>query len=103
MARPVIKGVKARAEKCAGALRSYSVEAMMQSGLALQAGTRHDLGQNFGKAFDVQFQSKEGQPEYGWQTRWGVSTRLIGGVGSGASRTKGPSPPARAPAHPAGA
>src|SRR5260370_16732796 len=80
MARPVIKGVKARAEKCAGALRSYSVEAMMQSGLALQAGTSHDLGQNFGRAFDVQFQSKEGQLEYVWQTSWGVSTRLIGGL-----------------------
>jgi prolyl-tRNA synthetase len=80
MAMPVIKGVKTRAEKFAGALRSYSVEAMMQSGLALQAGTSHDLGQNFGKAFDVQFQSKEGQLEYVWQTSWGVSTRLIGGL-----------------------
>src|SRR3954451_16807638 len=80
MAMPVIKGVKSRAEKFAGALRSYSIEAMMQSGLALQAGTSHDLGQNFGKAFDVQFQSKEGQLEYVWQTSWGVSTRLIGGL-----------------------
>ena len=61
MAMPVIKGVKTRAEKFAGALRSYSIEAMMQNGLALQAGTSHDLGQNFGKAFNVQFQSKEGQ------------------------------------------
>ena len=61
MAMPVIKGVKTRAEKFAGALRSYSIEAMMQNGLALQAGTSHDLGQNFGKAFDVQFQNKEGQ------------------------------------------
>jgi len=80
MAMPVIKGVKTRAEKFAGALRSYSIEAMMQNGLALQAGTSHDLGQNFGKAFDVQFQSKEGQLEYVWQTSWGVSTRLIGGL-----------------------
>src|SRR6478752_479870 len=80
MAMPVIRGVKSRAEKFAGALRSYSIEAMMQSGLALQAGTSHDLGQNFGKAFDVQFQSKEGQLEYVWQTSWGVSTRLIGGL-----------------------
>src|SRR4051794_8072497 len=80
MAMPVIKGVKSRAEKFAGALRSYSIEAMMQNGLALQAGTSHDLGQNFGKAFDVQFQSKEGQLEYVWQTSWGVSTRLIGGL-----------------------
>ena len=61
MAMPVIKGVKTHAEKFAGALRTYSIEAMMQNGLALQAGTSHDLGQNFGKAFDVQFQTKEGQ------------------------------------------
>jgi prolyl-tRNA synthetase len=80
MAMPVIKGVKTRAEKFAGAERSYSIEAMMQNGLALQVGTSHDLGQNFGKAFDVQFQSKEGQLEYVWQTSWGVSTRLIGGL-----------------------
>jgi prolyl-tRNA synthetase len=80
MAMPVIKGVKTRAEKFAGALRSYSIESMMQNGLALQAGTSHDLGQNFGKAFDVQFQSKEGKLDYVWQTSWGVSTRLIGGL-----------------------
>jgi prolyl-tRNA synthetase len=80
MAMPVIKGVKTRAEKFAGALRSYSIEAMMQNGLALQAGTSHDLGQNFGKAFDVQFQTKEGKLDYVWQTSWGVSTRLIGGL-----------------------
>ncbi len=80
MAMPVIKGAKTRAEKFAGALRSYSIEAMMQNGLALQAGTSHDLGQNFGKAFNVQFQSKEGQLDYVWQTSWGVSTRLIGGL-----------------------
>jgi len=80
MAMPVIKGVKTRAEKFAGALKSYSIEAMMQNGLALQAGTSHDLGQNFGKAFDVQFQNKEGQLDYVWQTSWGVSTRLIGGL-----------------------
>src|SRR6266481_602992 len=80
MAVPVIKGVKTNSEKFAGALRSFSIEAMMQNGLALQSGTSHDLGQNFGKAFDVQFQSKEGQLEYVWQTSWGVSTRLIGGL-----------------------
>src|SRR6267154_2504899 len=80
MAMPVVKGMKTRAEKVAGALKSYSIEAMMQNGLALQAGTSHDLGQNFGKAFNVQFQSKEGQLEYVWQTSWGVSTRLIGGL-----------------------
>jgi prolyl-tRNA synthetase len=80
MAMPVIKGAKTRGEKFAGALRSYSIEAMMQNGLALQAGTSHDLGQNFGKAFDVQFQNKEGQREYVWQTSWGASTRLIGAL-----------------------
>jgi prolyl-tRNA synthetase len=80
MAMPVIKGAKTSAEKFAGALRSYSIEAMMQNGLALQAGTSHDLGQNFGKAFNVQFQSKEGGLQYVWQTSWGVSTRLIGGL-----------------------
>src|SRR6201993_5011130 len=80
MAMPVIKGAKTQAEKFAGALRSYSMEAMMQNGLALQAGTSHDLGQNFGKAFDVKFQTKEGKLDYVWQTSWGVSTRLIGGL-----------------------
>jgi prolyl-tRNA synthetase len=80
MAMPVVKGVKTQAEKFAGALKSYSIEAMMQNGLALQAGTSHDLGQNFGKAFDVKFQTKDGQLDYVWQTSWGVSTRLIGGL-----------------------
>jgi prolyl-tRNA synthetase len=80
MAMPVIKGMKSRAEKFAGADRSYSIEAMMQNGLALQAGTSHDLGQNFGRAFDVQFQTKGGALDYVWQTSWGVSTRLIGGL-----------------------
>jgi prolyl-tRNA synthetase len=80
MAMPVIKGVKTKAEKFAGALKSFSIEAMMQNGMALQAGTSHDLGQNFGKAFNVQFQSKEGTLDYVWQTSWGVSTRLIGGL-----------------------
>jgi prolyl-tRNA synthetase len=89
MAMPVIKGLKTQAEKFAGALRSYSIEAMMQNGLALQAGTSHDLGQNFGKAFNVQFQSKEGQLEHVWQTSWGVSTRLIGGLIMSHSDDKG--------------
>ncbi len=89
MAMPVIRGVKTKTEKFAGALRSYSIEAMMQNGLALQAGTSHDLGQNFGKAFDVKFQSKEGQLEYVWQTSWGVSTRLIGGLIMSHSDDKG--------------
>jgi len=89
MAMPVIQGVKTKAEKFAGALRSYSIEAMMQNGLALQAGTSHDLGQNFGKAFDVKFQNKEGQLDYVWQTSWGVSTRLIGGLVMSHSDDKG--------------
>ncbi len=89
MAVPVIKGVKTQSEKFAGALRSYSIEAMMQNGLALQSGTSHDLGQNFGKAFNVQFQSKEGQLDYVWQTSWGVSTRLIGGLIMSHSDDKG--------------
>src|SRR6266581_7803982 len=80
MAVPVIKGVKTQSEKFAGALQSYCIEAMMQNGFALQAGTSHDLGQNFGKAFDVQFQNKEGQLDYVWQTSWGVTTRLIGAM-----------------------
>jgi len=89
MAMPVIKGMKTQSEKFAGALRSYSIEAMMQNGLALQAGTSHDLGQNFGKAFNVQFQSKEGRLDYVWQTSWGVSTRLIGGLVMSHSDDKG--------------
>lgn len=80
MAIPVIRGVKTQSEKFAGAVESHCVEAMMQDGKALQAGTSHDLGQNFGKAFDVKFQNKEGQIEYVWQTSWGVSTRLIGAL-----------------------
>src|SRR5579885_63698 len=80
MAMPVIRGIKTQSEKFAGALRSYSIEAMMQNGLALQAGTSHDLGQNFGKAFGVQFQNQQGRLDYVWQTSWGVSTRLIGGL-----------------------
>jgi len=89
MAMPVIRGRKTQTEKFAGARHSFSIEAMMQNGLALQAGTSHDLGQNFGKAFDVKFQSKEGQLEYVWQTSWGVSTRLIGGLIMSHSDDKG--------------
>ncbi len=89
MAMPVIKGLKTQSEKFAGALRSYSIEAMMQNGFALQAGTSHDLGQNFGKAFNVQFQNSEGQLDYVWQTSWGVSTRLIGGLIMSHSDDKG--------------
>ncbi len=80
MAMPVIKGTKTQAEKFAGAVKSLSIEAMMQNGLALQAGTSHELGQNFGRAFGVKFQNRDGQLDYVWQTSWGVSTRLIGGL-----------------------
>ena len=89
MAMPVIRGAKTKSEKFAGALRTYAIEAMMQNGMALQSGTSHDLGQNFGKAFNVQFQSKEGQLDYVWQTSWGVSTRLIGGLIMSHSDDKG--------------
>jgi prolyl-tRNA synthetase len=89
MAMPVIKGLKTQSERFAGALRTYSIEAFMQNGFALQAGTSHDLGQNFGKAFDVQFQNSEGQLDYVWQTSWGVSTRLIGGLIMSHSDDKG--------------
>jgi prolyl-tRNA synthetase len=80
MAMPVIRGIKTQSEKFAGAVTSYSIEAMMQSGLALQAGTSHELGQNFAKAFGIQFQNQAGSLDYAWQTSWGVSTRLIGGL-----------------------
>ena len=80
MAMPVVKGVKTPNERFAGALETYCIEALMQDGKALQAGTSHDLGQNFAKAFDVQFTSKEGSLEYVWGTSWGVSTRLIGAL-----------------------
>ena len=80
LAIPVYDGVKSDAEKFAGALRTYTIEGMMQDRKALQLGTSHNLGQNFAKAFDVKYQSKEGTLEYVWQTSWGVSTRLIGAV-----------------------
>ena len=80
MAVPVIKGVKTASERFAGALDTYTIEAMMQDGKALQAGTSHFLGQNFGKAFDVTFIDKEGKTDYAWATSWGVSTRLIGAL-----------------------
>ena len=80
MAMPVIKGTKTESERFAGALETYTIEALMQDGKALQAGTTHFLGQNFAKAFDVQFTSKEGKLEYVWATSWGVSTRLIGAL-----------------------
>jgi prolyl-tRNA synthetase len=80
MAIPVVKGVKSESERFAGALETYCIEALMQDGKALQAGTSHFLGQNFAKAFDVKFQPKEGKQEYVWATSWGVSTRLMGAL-----------------------
>lgn len=80
MAMPVIKGVKSASERFAGALDTYTIEAMMQDGKALQAGTSHFLGQNFAKAFDVTFMNKENKPEYVWASSWGVSTRLMGAL-----------------------
>jgi prolyl-tRNA synthetase len=80
MAVPVIKGKKTEKEKFAGARWTYCIEAMMKDGKALQAGTSHNLGQNFAKAFNIRFQSKSGSMEHVWQTSWGVSTRLIGAL-----------------------
>jgi prolyl-tRNA synthetase len=80
MAMPVITGQKTDAEKFAGALRTYCTEAMMQDNKALQAGTSHNLGQNFAKAFDLTFQNEAGQMDHAWNTSWGVSTRMIGGL-----------------------
>jgi prolyl-tRNA synthetase len=80
MAMPVVTGQKTDAEKFAGALRTYAIEAMMQDNKALQAGTSHNLGQNFAKVFDLKFQSESGALEHAWNTSWGVSTRLIGGL-----------------------
>jgi len=80
MALPVIKGVKTASERFAGAVNTYCIEALMQDGKALQAGTSHFLGQNFAKAFGVQFANKENKQEYVWASSWGVSTRLVGGL-----------------------
>jgi prolyl-tRNA synthetase len=80
MAMPVVKGVKTESERFAGAIETYSIEALMQDGKALQSGTSHFLGQNFAKAFDVTFLSKEGKLEHVWASSWGVSTRLMGAL-----------------------
>ncbi len=80
MAVPVIQGVKSETERFAGALDTYTIEAMMQDGKALQSGTSHFLGQNFGRAFDVTFLNKNQEQEYAWATSWGVSTRLMGAL-----------------------
>jgi prolyl-tRNA synthetase len=80
LAMPVVDGVKSESEKFAGASRTYSIEALMGDGRALQAGTSHNLGQNFAKAFEIQFQGRDKTLQHAWTTSWGVSTRLIGGV-----------------------
>ena len=80
MAMPVLTGRKTDSERFAGALRTYACEALMQDNKALQAGTSHNLGQNFARAFEVMYQSQEGKQEYVWNTSWGVSTRLVGGL-----------------------
>ncbi len=80
MAVPVVIGVKTETERFAGAINTYTIEAMMQDGKALQSGTSHNLGQNFAKAFDVSFVNKENKPEYVWANSWGVSTRLMGAL-----------------------
>jgi prolyl-tRNA synthetase len=80
MAIPVIKGTKSPAERFAGAVETYAIEALMQDGKALQAGTSHFLGENFAKAFDVKFLNRDNQLEYVWATSWGVSTRLMGAL-----------------------
>jgi prolyl-tRNA synthetase len=98
MALPVLRGLKSDQEKFAGALRTYCMEALMQDGKALQAGTSHNLGQNFSKVFDVKFQTRDGGTDYVWQTSWGVSTRLIGALVLGHGDDQGLIlPPALAP------
>ena len=100
MAIPVIQGVKTESERFAGAEETYCIEALMQDGKALQAGTSHFLGQNFAKAFDVKFTNKEGKQDYVWATSWGVSTRLVGALIMTHSDDKGlVLPPNLAPIH----
>ena len=100
MALPVVVGHKSESERFAGAVDTLCIEAMMQDGKALQAGTSHFLGQNFAKAFDVQFSSKEGTLEYVWATSWGVSTRLMGALIMAHSDDNGlVLPPKLAPIH----
>lgn len=89
LALPVLTGEKTDRERFAGAVRTYCIEAMMRDGKALQAGTSHFLGQNFARAFDIQFQDKDGNLEYAWQTSWGVSTRLVGAIVLGHGDEKG--------------
>ena len=100
LALPVMKGVKTDSEKFAGAVRTYTIESMMQDRRALQTGTSHDLGQNFSRAFEVTYQTAEGREEHVWATSWGVSTRLIGALIMAHSDDKGlVIPPRLAPIH----
>ena len=100
MAVPVIQGVKTENERFAGAVETTCIEALMQDGKSLQAGTSHDLGQNFGKAFNVTFQPEQGARDFVWQTSWGVSTRLVGAVVMAHSDDDGlVLPPRLAPIH----
>src|SRR6185295_11775322 len=80
LAVPVIKGVKSASERFPGAVDTYTIEAMMQDGRALQAGTSHDLGQTFSKTYGIQFQARDGTNQHAWSTSWGVSTRLVGAL-----------------------
>ncbi|MCX6794021.1 MAG: proline--tRNA ligase, partial [Candidatus Gottesmanbacteria bacterium] len=80
LAVPVVCGVKSETEKFAGAKRTYTIEALMPDGKALQAATSHNLGQNFSKVFDIKFQTKDGKTDYVWQTSWGLTTRVLGGL-----------------------
>jgi prolyl-tRNA synthetase len=100
MAVPVIRGIKTESERFAGAEETYCIEALMQDGKALQAGTSHYLGQNFAKAFDVKYVNKEGKQEHVWATSWGVSTRLMGALVMTHSDDQGlVLPPKLAPIH----
>jgi prolyl-tRNA synthetase len=100
MAMPVLAGLKSDSEKFAGAVRTYSIEAMMQDKKALQAGTSHNLGQNFARAFGTQFQGRDGQQHFVWQTSWGASTRLVGALVMTHSDDSGlVIPPRLAPTH----
>jgi prolyl-tRNA synthetase len=80
LALPVLRGIKTEAQRFAGALNTFAVEALMRDGKALQMGTSHELGQKFAKAFDIQFQGKDGKQAFGWTTSWGTSTRMVGGL-----------------------
>src|SRR5207247_4133614 len=89
MAMPVIKGLKTASERFAGAVETYCIEALMQDGKALQSGTSHNLGQNFAKAFDIKYQTRDQQVAHVYTTSWGVSTRLVGAVIMGHSDDEG--------------